>query len=113
MKKIFLQLVSLSLIVLYVLPAMFPAITVADIRTGVIAALLFAFINIAVKPILKIVTLPLNIITLGLFGVVLNVLLFWFVAGVIDGFTVPDFVTAVWGALTLSIANWILQKLFD
>lgn len=111
MKKFILQIIVLTLSVYYLLPEFIAGITVDEPRTAVIAAVLFAIINFAVKPILRIITLPLNVLTLGLFGLIVNVLLFWFVASVIDGFTVVDFMTALWGALALTFVNWLTDKL--
>lgn len=113
MKKFILQIVGLGLVVYYVLPSLIPGISIDEPRTALIAALLFAIINFAVKPILRVITLPLNILTLGLFGLIVNVLLFWFVASIITGFTVVSFMAAFWGALALTVANWILDKLTD
>ena len=95
----------------YGLPYVIPGITVDGGRAAVIAAIVFAFINFAIKPVLKVITLPLNILSFGLFGLLINVLLFWFVASVIDGFMVADFVSAIWGALVMTVASWILDKI--
>ncbi len=111
MKRFLLQIIGLSLVVYYALPFLVPGISVDGGRSAVIAAVLFAFINFAIKPILRIITLPLNILSLGLFGILINVLLFWFVASIIDGFIVANFISAFWGALSLTISNWILDKL--
>jgi putative membrane protein len=111
MKKFILQIIGLGLIVYYVLPSLISGISIDEPRTALVAALLFAVINFAVRPILKIITLPLNILSFGLFGLIINVLLFWFVASIITGFTVASFMAAFWGALALTVANWLLGKL--
>ena len=111
MKRFLIQIIGLSLVVFYGLPYVIPGITVDGGRAAVIAAILFAFINFAIKPILKIITLPLNILSFGLFGLLINVLLFWFVASIVDGFTVVNFMAAFWGALVMTVANWILDKI--
>lgn len=113
MKKFIIHVVGVALVMYYVLPTLVDGISITDGRTAIIAALLFAVINFAVKPIVSIITLPINILTLGLFGLFVNVLLFWFVASIIDGFVVVNFIAALWGALTLTVANWILDKLTD
>lgn len=113
MKKFIVQLIGLGLVVYYLLPAVVDGISVVDYRAAIIAALIFAFINIAIKPIIRIVTLPLNVITLGLFGLIVNVLLFWFVASVIDGFNVATTLAAFFGAIILTIANWIIDSVID
>jgi len=111
MKKFILQLIVLSLVVYFLLPNLVPGISVDGTQAAIIAAVLFAFINIAVKPILGFITLPFNILSLGLVGLIINVLLFWFVASIIDGFAVVDFISAFWGALVMSLGNWIVGKI--
>ncbi len=111
MKRFILQIVGLSLVVFYGLPYVVPGIAVDGGRAAIIAAVVFAFINFAIKPILRVITLPLNFLSFGLFGLLINVLLFWFVASIIAGFDVSNFMAAFWGALVLTAANWILDKL--
>jgi len=113
MKKFIVQLIGLGLVVYYLLPYLVDGISVEDYKAAIIAALIFAFINIAIKPIINVITLPLNVITLGLFGLIVNVLLFWFVASVIVGFTVTTTTAAFLGAIILTLANWLLDKLID
>ena len=113
MKKFLVQLIGLSLVVYYLLPEFVDGIATQDYRAAIIAAVLFSFINIAVKPILRIVTLPFNILTLGLFGFVVNILLFWFVTSIITGFTVASFNAAVLGAIVMTLANWLIEKIVD
>ena len=111
MKRFILQIAGLSLVVFYGLPYVIPGIALDGGRAAVIAAVVFAFINFAIKPVLRIITLPLNFLSFGLFGLLINVLLFWFVASIIDGFTVVNFMAAFWGALVMTVANWILDKI--
>ncbi len=111
MKRFILQIAGLSLVVFYGLPYVIPGISVDGGRAAIIAAVVFAFINFAIKPVLRIITLPLNFLSFGLFGLLINVLLFWFVASIIDGFTVVNFMAAFWGALTMTVTNWILDKI--
>lgn len=68
--------------------------------------------NMFIKPIISILTLPLNIVTLGLFSLVVNGLLFWFLGSVIKGFTVTSFSAAFVGAILVSVINWILRQVF-
>lgn len=75
------------------------------------AALLLGLINAIVKPILVILTLPLTVVTLGLFLLVLNALLFWAVSGIVSGFAVGGFWWAMAGALVYSIITWALSAL--
>jgi putative membrane protein len=110
--KILLHWLILTLAVLasqYVVPG----ITVDTFLTAVIVAAILAFINTIVKPIVGILTLPINILTLGIFSVVLNALFFWFVAYLISGFSVDGFQAALLGSIIVSILNWIADKVLD
>jgi putative membrane protein len=71
-----------------------------------------ALFNMFIKPIIKILTLPLNIITFGLFSLVINGAIFWYLGTIIDGFTVMSFWAAFLGALIVSVLNWMLSKVF-
>lgn len=75
--------------------------------TIAIAGLALTIIQFIVKPIIKILTLPITIITLGLFLIVLNALFFWFVAGLLPGMDVDTFVAALLGSLIVAVFNWI------
>ena len=110
--KILLHWLVLTLAVLasqYVVPG----IHVDTFLTAVIVAAILAFINTIVKPIIGILTLPINILTLGLFSVVLNALFFWFVAYLISGFSVSGFQAALLGSLIVSILNWLANHVLD
>jgi putative membrane protein len=90
---------------------LYPGVQVQDWLSAAIAALVLGLVNTIVKPILVVLTLPVTILTLGLFLLVLNALLFWGVSEVIKGFHVDGFWEAVIGALLYSIIGWLLSKL--
>lgn len=90
-----------------------PGIHVDTFLTAVIVAAILAFINTIVKPVIGILTLPINILTLGLFSVVLNALFFWGVAYLISGFSVSGFQAALLGSVIVSVLNWIANKVTD
>ncbi len=95
------------LIVAYILPG----ITVASFGSALIAALVLGLLNTLVKPVLILLTLPITIITLGLFLLVLNALVVWFAGSVLKGFQVNGFWWAVLGALVYSIVSGLLSRL--
>ena len=71
-----------------------PGITVSGFYAALIAALILGIINALIRPVLIILTLPVNVLTLGLFTLVINALLFWFTATVVKGFEVSSFTAA-------------------
>ena len=109
--KIIIHWLILTLAVLAT-PFIVSGIHVNSLLTAVVVAAILGFINTVIKPIVTILTLPINIITLGLFSVILNGLFFWFVAGVVSGVTIDTFTAAILGALVISILNWIMSKAF-
>jgi putative membrane protein len=82
------------------------------ITTALVVGAILVLFNMFIKPIINILTLPLNIITLGLFSLLVNGLLFWFLGDVIKGFSVSSFSAAFVGAILVSVINWILKKVF-
>lgn len=83
-----------------------PGIQVASVITAVIVAAVLGFINTIIKPVIKILTLPINIITLGLFSLVLNGFFLWLISRFVAGFSIATFMSAFWGAIIVSIVNW-------
>jgi len=96
---------------LLLLASYLPGISVSGWYTALITALLLGLLNALLKPILVFLTLPVNILTLGLFTFVINALLFWFVATVVKGFAVAGFWSAFFGALIISVINWLISDL--
>ena len=86
-------------------------IEVADFYTALVVAVVLGVLNLTVRPILVALTLPLTILTLGLFFFVLNAGIFWFVGTFIEGFTVSGFLPALFGSLIVSIASWVGNKI--
>jgi putative membrane protein len=91
--------------------AMFiPGIRVDFLSTALIAAGLLGLINIFIRPILIILTLPLNIITLGLFSFVINAFLLKLVAYFIHGFEIDGFLAALLAAAVISFVGWLANR---
>lgn len=88
-----------------------PGISVSSFITALVAALVLGLVNTVVRPVLVVLTLPVTLLTLGLFIFVLNGLLFWFVGSFISGFVVSGFWAAVIGAIVYSIVSWALSAL--
>ena len=91
---------------LLLLPQFIAGLEVSNLYSAVIAALFLGLVNALLRPILQLLALPLTVLTLGLFCLVINALLFWFVASFVDGFAVTGFGPAFWGALAMSIVSY-------
>ncbi len=90
-----------------------PGIEVAGFYIAIIAAIILGLLNLIVRPIILLLTLPINIITLGLFTFVINAFMFWFAASFIDGFSVTGFIPALLGSILVSIFTTIALSLID
>ena len=77
------------------------------------AAAMLGVLNAFLRPILIILTLPINVLSFGLFTFVINALLLKMVSGVIPGFDVHGFWTAVWGSLIITLVNWLLHSFIN
>ncbi len=101
----------INALALLALPTIFESIRVDGFLTALVTALVLGFINSLIRPALMLLTLPINILTLGLFTFVINGLLFWFVASFVHGFIVTGFWPAVGGAIMYGIISWALSAL--
>ena len=101
----------LNAIALLAVAYLYPGVQVQDWLSAAIAALVLGLANTIIKPILVILTLPVTIVTLGLFLFVINALLFWGVSNVVTGFHVNGFWAALIGAILYSIIGWLLSML--
>lgn len=90
-----------------------PGVEVHGLYVALITALMLGLVNAVIRPILLLLTLPLNILTLGLFVFVINGILFWFVASFIEGFAVAGFWSGFFGALILSIVSWTVNRMLS
>jgi putative membrane protein len=88
-----------------------PGIAVRDLTTALVVALALGLVNAILRPILLILTLPVNILTLGLFTLVVNGFCFWLVAEVIRGFHVSGLWSAIIGAMVYSLVSWLAASI--
>ena len=95
---------------------LYRGVVVSSCGAALIAALVIGLFNMVLRPVLVVLTLPVTVVTLGLFLFVINALMFWVAAGVLDGFHVRDFSAALWGSLIYSVLGLLIdsvvQRLF-
>lgn len=96
---------------LFVVSYLMQSVQVSDVGSALIAALVLGLVNTLIRPLLVLLTLPVTLLTLGLFIFVINGLMFWAVAGLLGGFHVAGFWSAVGGALLYSLISWALSAL--
>jgi putative membrane protein len=99
----------INMAALFVVAYFVPGVHVSSILGAFIAAIVLGIANAIVKPILIILTLPIEILTLGLFTFVINAVLFWIVGHLGIGLSVHGWGAALWGSIILWIVSWILS----
>ncbi|MBK5215408.1 MAG: phage holin family protein [Candidatus Pacebacteria bacterium] len=109
--KIILHWILLSLAV-FATTKIISGITADPIWVVLVVGACLTLFNMFIKPIINILTLPINMLTLGLFSLVINGAIFWYLGTLVDGFNVETFYAAFIGALLVSVINWILKKVF-
>ena len=85
-------------------------VSVASFGAAMVAALVIGLLNMLVRPVLVVLTIPVTILTLGLFLFVINALMFWAAAGVLDGFHVRGFGAALLGSLMYSVLGLLIES---
>lgn len=88
-----------------------PGVTISNVWAAFVAALVIGLVNALIRPLIILLTLPVNIVTLGLFTLVINGLMFWLASSIVKGFDVANFQAAFFGALVYWIVSWITNGL--
>jgi putative membrane protein len=88
---------------------LYPGVTVTSFVSAMIAAFVLGLLNTLLRPILVLLTLPVTVITLGLFLFVINALMFYFAASMLDGFHVAGFFAALIGSLLYSLCGMVID----
>lgn len=101
----------INTVALFAVPYLMQTVRIDSFGTALIAALVLGLVNTLIRPILVLLTLPVTLLTLGLFILVINGLMFWAVSHLVSGFQVAGFWSAVGGALLYSIISWALSAL--
>ncbi len=102
----------LSAAAVWLVSQIIPGFMVASLGAALIAALVIGLVNATLGLVLKIVTLPLTVVTLGLFWLVINGLMLLVAAQLVPGFAISGFMAAFFGAIVLSLVNMVLKSLF-
>jgi putative membrane protein len=100
---------SINLLALIIAGSVTPGIRIQSIQMGILAAGILGVVNAVIRPVVLILTLPINLLTLGLFTLVINAALLKLVADLVPGFVIESFGAAFIGALVISLASWVLN----
>ncbi|MBP9869033.1 phage holin family protein [Patescibacteria group bacterium] len=89
-----------------------PGVHITNLGAAVIAALVIGLVNAMIRPLVLLLTLPVNILTLGLFTLIVNALMFWIASKIVPGFDVSGFSAAFFGALVFWLVSWGANVVF-
>jgi putative membrane protein len=103
----------LSAMALLAVAHFYPGVVITSFVSALIAAFVIGLLNTIVRPILVILTLPVTLITLGLFLFVINALMFYMASGLLDGFEVKGFTAALIGSLLYSVAGIVVEAALE
>lgn len=92
---------------------LYSGVSVTSFGAALIAALVLGLLNTIVRPLLVLLTLPVTLLTLGLFLFVINALMFWAAAGLLDGFNVSGFTAALIGSLIYSLCGMVIDTAIE
>ena len=90
-----------------------PGIEVNGVFSAFFAAAILGILNALLRPLLLLLTLPLNILSLGLFTFVINALMLMMASGVISGFHIAGFWSAIFGSLIIGVISWLLTSMIN
>jgi putative membrane protein len=102
----------LNALAIWIVSRLVPGFVITGPFTALIAALVIGLINATIGLILKIITFPLTILTLGIFWFVINGLMLYLASALVPGFHIRSFWSAFWGGIVLSLLNMLLKSLF-
>ena len=100
---------SINLLALVVAGSLISGITIQSITMGIVAAGILGIVNAVIRPIVLILTLPINLLSLGFFTLVINAAMLMLVSEVVPGFVIGSFWAAFWGAIVISLVSWIVN----
>jgi putative membrane protein len=79
----------------------------------IVTGLVFSLVNLLIKPIVKLLALPLVIVTFGIVLFFVNLLMLYITAWIVPGFELNSFMSAIWATLVITVVNWVLTTVFD
>ena len=104
--------ILITAVAAYLAARFIPGVTISDAKTAILVALVLGILNAFLKPILVILTIPITILTLGLFLLVINILIIFLAARIVPGFAVEGWVAALLFSLVLAVISYILDAIF-
>ncbi|MFI5240855.1 MAG: phage holin family protein [Microgenomates group bacterium] len=102
---------AINAFALLVVAYLVPGFHLANLWTAVVAAIAIGVVNTFIKPVLQLIALPISLLTFGIFSFLINVVLLWWTAKFVPGFSIESFTTAIFASIVLSLVSWFLHKM--
>lgn len=103
----------LNAVALLLVPYVVPGVHIETFFSALIAVVILGLVNAVIRPLFILLTLPVTLLTLGLFLFVINALMFWFAGDILRGFRVDGFLAALFGSIIYSFASWVFATLLQ
>ncbi|OIN56356.1 phage holin family protein [Arsenicibacter rosenii] len=103
--------ILISAVAVFIASRLIPGIIVSSFGTALLVAIVLGLLNAFLKPVLVFLTIPITILTLGLFYLVINVLMVYLAAYLVSGFAVSGFIAALLFSFVVSIVTWIIDAI--
>lgn len=103
---------ALNALALFLVSYLLPGVTIREFGAAIVAAAVLGVVNVLIRPVLLILTLPVNLMTLGLFTFVINALMFALAAKLVRGFELAGAGAALGGSILYGLTAWLLNSLF-
>ncbi len=100
---------AINLLALVIAGSVMPGIGIESLEMGIIAAGILGVVNAVIRPVVLVLTLPINLLTLGLFTLVINAFMLMLVSAMVPGLVIEGFRAAFWGALIISLVSWLVN----
>jgi len=100
-----------NVLALLVVSYLIPGFEFESMSATLVTAVVIGIVNISIKPLVQIITLPISVITLGITAFLINVAILYLISYFVPGFTIVSFVTAITASIVLSLVSWFLGKL--
>ncbi|MGL6104628.1 phage holin family protein [Romboutsia sp.] len=105
--------IIIGALALYIVSLGLDSMQITSVYSLITLSIVLGFLNATIKPLLKLLSLPITFITLGLFSLVINAVVLKFAFSIVSGVYLSGFMPAIWASILLSICNWVLYKVFD
>jgi putative membrane protein len=109
----FIVRILISAVAVFIAAYFVPGVVVDGFGTALVVAIVLGLLNAFIKPILTILTIPITILTLGLFLVVINVLMIYLTDYLVDGFRVSGFIAALLFSIVVSVVGWLIDTVVN